>query len=188
MKAKTYKSTNNFNAPQSLSNFGIEIYNANKRKYLGLEEFNFCPILLDFKFENQHVAYIPCFSSKLRPSIDQLKLFYRERPGVTIHYATLFNVSQIEQDKSRIQNLRKSLEIAGLSSHVENSLDFQRNYESLFESALATWKQNFGSDAIIAKRTKNRFIVNTFYESIEFHEAGNIVDWSNLKRASVLFP
>ncbi|MHA8056652.1 hypothetical protein VR611_11935 [Aquirufa nivalisilvae] len=187
MKAKTYKSNNNFTAPESLSDFGIEISNANKRKYLGLEEFNFCPILLDFKFENQHVAYIPCFSSNLRPPINRLKLFYRERPGVTIHYATLINVSQIEQDKSLIQNLRKSLEIAGFPSYVENSLEFQRNYVSLFEPAFATWKQNFESDTIIAKRTVNRFIVNAFFESIEFHDSDNIVNWSNLKRASVLF-
>ena len=187
MIAKTYKSSNNFTAPESLSNFGIEISNANQTKFLGLEEFNFCSILSDFKFENQHVAYIPCFSSKLHPPIDQLKLFYLKSPGLTIHYATLFNVSQIEQGNSLIQNLRKSLEIAGLPSYVENSLEFQLNYGSLFEPAFATWKQNFGFDAIIAERTTNRFVVNTFYESIEFHDSDNIVNWSNLKRAGVLF-
>ena len=35
MKAKTYKSTNNFTAPQSLSKFGIEVKIENKILRLG---------------------------------------------------------------------------------------------------------------------------------------------------------
>ena len=43
MRAKTYRSTNNWRAPQSLSTFGIPIIGNRITKYLRLEEFNFMP-------------------------------------------------------------------------------------------------------------------------------------------------
>lgn len=78
MKAKTYQSTNDFTAPQSISTFGIPIRVNSDLKYLGLEEFNFCEILRDFKFNNYHLAYIPCYSTCGRPTLDKLHLFFSE--------------------------------------------------------------------------------------------------------------
>jgi hypothetical protein len=186
MKAKTYKSTNNFTAPQSLSDFGIEVTNKKDRKYLGLEEFNFCPILQNFTYENgKHVAYVPCFSSRRQSFLETLDLFYLDTPGITIHYATLYNVTQIQTEK--VTTLRDALLNSGLVDHVENSQAFQNNYENLFEPALSIWKRNFQSNNIVATRGIDRFVVNVFYEKIEFHKASNIKNWSNLKHASVLF-
>ena len=79
MRAKTYKSTNNFTAPQSLSDFGIPVSNGKDRRYLGLEEFNFCDVLRAFVYvheKKQHVAYVPCFSSRHQPPCNVLKLFF----------------------------------------------------------------------------------------------------------------
>ena len=94
MKAKTYQSDNNFTVPKSLSNFGIPIRLKGHVKYLGLEEFNFCKILRDFKFNNYYLAYIPCYSTCSRPTLDKLDLFLvleMELPFTTQHYLMLNN-------------------------------------------------------------------------------------------------
>lgn len=189
MKAKTYKSTNNFTAPQSLSDFGIEVTNGNETKHLGLEEFNFCPILKSFKFNKKHVAYIPCFSSRIQPHVEKLELFYLNSTGVTYHYATMYGVKQIDTvtDKNIINLLRQELIEAGIVNEVENSQDFNMNYGNLFNPALKIWKRYFRSNTIVAKLGLDRFVVNVFYDKIEFHKPNNIKNWSNLKHASVLF-
>jgi hypothetical protein len=186
MKAKTYKSTNNFTAPQSLSDFGIAVSNGKETKYLGLEEFNFCQTLLHFKFQKKkHVAYIPCFSSKFQSNVDKLELFYLESKGVTYHYATIYGVKQI--DKNIINLLREELTEHGLFNEVENSENFHLNYGNLFNPALKIWKHYFRSNTIVANRGVDRFVVNVFYDKIEFHKPKNKKNWANLKRASVLY-
>jgi hypothetical protein len=186
MKAKTYKSTNNFTAPQSLSKFGIVVAIENKTKYLGLEEFNFCPIIRNFKFKSKNMAFVPCFSTTNRNPIDKLDLFYLDAPGVIIHYATLYGVSQVQE--SDIQAIRNALIQAKLPDFVKNSQDFQVNYSVVFNSALKIWNNCFDSNIISGKGTSERFILNTFYEKIEFHNPKNIVYWSNLQRARLLYP
>jgi hypothetical protein len=185
MKAKTYKSTNNWIAPQSLSKFGIPVVNKTELKHLGLEEFNFCKILTKFKFENKYVAYIPCYSTCKRPFIDKLDLFFYDGNGITIHYATLFDVEQLTDE---ISELRNSLLDAGFPNFVETCTDFQNNYKNLFEPTLAIWKINFNQDNILAKGHEPRFVVNVKYTYIQFHSPTNIVPWSNLKRARALYP
>jgi hypothetical protein len=187
MRAKTYKSTNKFIAPQSLSTFGIEIKVGKKRKYLGLEEFNFCDIIKDFKFINNHIAYIPCFQSKRVGVFKEIKLFYLNKTNETIHYATLYNVKQIDNKNSTlVPQIREELIRIGFEQYVENSNEFRENYKDLFDSALSEWKQNFFTNRIIAKNGQRRFVVNAFYEAIEFHADKN-VPWTNLKFASKLF-
>ena len=186
MKAKTYKSTNNWTAPQSLSKFGIPVINKTELKHLGLEEFNFCKILRDFKFENKHVAYIPGFSTCNRPFINKLDLFYRNAKGITIHYATLFDVEQLTIKE--IPNLRPQLIASGFQNFVETSPDFQNNYQNLFQSALKIWKTNFNNNNIISSGHNTRFVLNIKYKSIKFHRLSNQVAWSNLKRARALYP
>ena len=83
MKEKTYQSTNSWIAPQSLSPFGIPIGEIRKRKYLGLEEFNFSQKLTEIKFENKNLAYIPCFSETIRPYLSKLDLFYSAGNNIT---------------------------------------------------------------------------------------------------------
>jgi hypothetical protein len=105
MRAKTYKSTNGFTAPQSLSNFGIKVTHGKETKFLGLEEFNFCPILRDYTFEDKYTAFIPCFSIYRGDLyIDLLVLFYSDAPGITLHYATLYGVTEIQ--KTDIPSIR----------------------------------------------------------------------------------
>ncbi len=186
MKAKTYKSNNNFTAPESLSNFGIRISNGRENKFLGLEEFNFCSILQEFRNDKRCVAYIPCFSSIEQPSRDKIDLYYLKDPGVTIHYATLINVTQI--DRAQVPEIRKKLIANGFVDHVETSTIFKQNYGQLFQLALKTWNSNFESNNIKAKMGIDRFVVNTLYEKVIFHDKKNIKDWSNFKRASILWP
>jgi hypothetical protein len=185
MKAKTYKSTNGFTAPQSLSTFGIKITNGKAAKYLGLEEFNFCPIVKKYKFEGKNVAFVPCFSTMLRNPIEKLDLFFLNSPGVTLHYATLYNVSQIQT--SNIASIRQDLIGLGLPDFVQNSAAFQNNYGVLFNPAIGVWNNYFNSNAILARGTKNRFILNTFYTKIEIHKAALNVNWSSLKFAGPLY-
>jgi hypothetical protein len=185
MKAKTYKSTNDFTAPQSISTFGIPIRVKSDLKYLGLEEFNFCKILNDFKFNNYHLAYIPCYSTCRRPTLDKLDLFFSAGNGITIHYATLFDVEQLSVKE--ICKLRESLLASGFPNFVENSPDFQNNYQNLFEHALAIWKNNFNQDNILASGHDPRFILNVKYKSIQFYSMDNIVPWANFKRARALY-
>jgi len=185
MKAKTYQSDNNFTVPQSISTFGIPIRVKSNLKYLGLEEFNFCKILNDFKFNNYHLAYIPCYSTCLRPNLDKLDLFFSAGNSLTIHYATLFDVEQLT-DKE-ISELRDSLLAAGFPNFVENSLDFQNNYQNFFEPALTLWRINFNQDNILAKGHDPRFILNVKYKSVQFHSLDNTVPWANFKRARALY-
>jgi hypothetical protein len=185
MKAKTYQSDNNFTAPQSISTFGISIRLRGDLKHLGLEEFNFCKTLRDFKFNNYHLAYIPCYSTCLRPNLDKLDLFFSAGNSIAIHYATLFDVEQLTDEE--ISELRDSLLAAGFPNFVENSPDFQNNYQNLFEPALAIWKNNFNQDNILARGHNPRFVLNVKYKSIQFHSMGNIVPWANFKRARALY-
>ena len=186
MKAKTYKSTNGWTSPQSLSTFGISLIKKHEIKYLGLEEFNFCKILRSFKYENKHVAFIPAYSNCIRPFIDKLDLFYSNGRGVTIHYATLFDVEQLTLKE--IPNLRNSLIASGFRDFVETSTGFQNNYQNLFQSALKIWKTNFNNNNIISSGHNTRFVLNIKYKSIKFHSLSNQVAWSNLKRARALYP
>lgn len=186
MRAKTYKSTNNFTAPQSLSKFGIPVSNGSQTKHLGLEEFNFCPILTEYNYQNKYVAFIPCFSSdRGGQEIDKLDLFYLDAPGVTLHYATLYEVSQIHY--SEISSIRKELIQAGLPQHVKTSIDFQNNYGPLFNPAIKIWKKCFESNIITANNTEDRFVVNTFYKKVVIHNPRKRVNWSDLKRARLLY-
>jgi hypothetical protein len=186
MKVKTYKSTNNFTAPQSLSDFGIEVSNGKETKYLGLEEFNFCPILQEYSFNGKHVAFIPCFSiERANITIDKLELFYLYAHGVTFHYATLYGVTQIPY--SEIPAIRKDLISAGLPVFVQNSIAFQNNYGALFQPAIEIWDTCFESDVIIAGGRDDRFILNTYYERIEHHNPKRQVDWTNLMFANNLY-
>ncbi len=185
MKAKTYKSTNNFTAPQSLSGFGIKVTNGKHTKYLGHEEFNFCQILNDFSFKHNKVAFVPCFSTSSRNPIDKLDLFYLDTPGITLHYATLFGVSQIQE--TDVDALRKELIVAGLPDYVQNSQDFRANYGVLFNPAIEIWNKCFDTDVIIARGTDDRFILNTFYEKIVVHNPKKRVDWAHLKKARPMY-
>ena len=98
-KAKTYYSSNGFTSPQSLSNFGIPIVQNNEIMYLGLEEFNFTSLLLKNK-----MAYIPAFSKIRTRAVKELFLFYSNN-GSTFHYATMYNVSQIQNNPQVINCL-----------------------------------------------------------------------------------
>jgi hypothetical protein len=187
MRAKTYKSTNGFTAPQSHSDFGIEVSNGKVTKYLGLEEFNFCPILQNYTFKNKHVAFIPSFSIDREDLyIDQLDLFYRDAPGITLHYATLHGVSQIQAPE--IPAIRTDLIAVGLPEFVHNSIEFQHNYGPLFNPAIKIWDKCFNTNIIIAKGTDDRFVVNTFYEKVVLHNPKRRVNWANLKHARALHP
>ena len=187
MKAKTYKSTNGFRAPQSLSDFGIEVSNGEETKHLGLEEFNFCPILQNFTFQDKHVAFIPCFSiNRGDLYIDQLELFYRDAPGITLHYATLYAVTQIQM--TDIPSIRKNLIQSRLPEFVHNSIEFQNNYGALFNPAIKIWDQCFNTNIIIANGTNDRFVVNIFYKNVVLHNPKINVNWTNLKHARALHP
>ena len=188
MKAKTYKSINGFISPQSLSSFGIKITNGEETKYLGLEEFNFCAIIQNYSYKGKHVAFIPCFSiNREDVFIDQLELFYLEAPGVALHYATLYGVTQIQ--KAEIPSVRKDLIQFGFPEFVQNSLNFQDTFGQLFITAIEIWNRCFfNTNIIVAKGTDDRFVLNTFYEKIIFHNPKIQVNWSNLNRARLLYP
>jgi hypothetical protein len=186
MKAKTYKSTNGFTAPQSLSDFGIEVSNGKETKHLGLEEFNFCPILQEYSFKGKNTAFLPCFSiDRAGMLIEKLELFYLYAPKVTFHYATLYGVTQIQT--SEITAIRKDLISVGLPAFVRNSIDFQNNYGPLFQPAVEIWNTCFNTDVIIAGDRDDRFILNTFYERVEHHNPKRQVDWANLMFANNLY-
>ena len=185
MKAKTYKSTNFWTAPQSLNTFGIPVISKKRTLHLGLEEFNFCSILTEFKHEGKKVAYIPAFSTCIRVPIDKLELFYHDGNGITLFYATMYDVEQI--DIKEIPLLRMNLIAKGFSDFVADSLDFQINYAGLFPSALKIWNVNFMQNNIIAPGHDPRFVLNVKYKSIEFHSPLRIVNWTNFKRARALY-
>ncbi len=185
MKAKTYKSTNGWTAPQSLSTFGIPVSNKHDIKYLGLEEFNFCKVLADFTFQTKHVAFIPSYSCCPRPFIEKLNLFHSNGRGLTVHYATLYDVEQL--NISEIDALRSSLIASGFPNFVETNFDFQNNYQNLFQPALKIWQKNFNTNNIISPAHNPRFVLNIKFNSIEIFSQPKQVDWSNLKRARILY-
>jgi hypothetical protein len=187
MKAKTYRSTNNCSAPQSLSTFGIPIGEKRNIKYLGLEEFNFSQKVTEIEFENKKLAYIPSFSEKVRPYQSELELFYSAGNNVTMHYATLYGVQQIENDENSIIEIREKLNQENFTQWVENNQEFQNNYSELFGSALEVYKYNFQSNVIIAEGHDNRFVFNVLYEKVIFHNPEIQVPWANLKRARHLY-
>lgn len=186
MKAKTYKSTNNWIAPQSLSTFGIPVTSKNNTLFLGLEEFNFSTILKAFVYEGRKVAYIPAFSTCLRSPIDKLDLFYHDGNGITLHYATIYEVEQIQPNE--VPNLRKLLTAAGFPGFVANSRDFQANYGALFLPALKIWNRNFNHNNILAPGHDPRFVVNVKYKSIDIKNPHRNMNWVNMKRARALYP
>ncbi len=190
MRAKTYFSTNNWSSPQSLSTFGIPIKKGKTIKYLGLEEFNFSNKVTSIQFENSFLAYIPCFSTKIRPYIDELDLFFSSGHNSTSHYATLKGVRQITtgpEKSSQLELIRRQLKNENFLNWVNTNQDFQNNYGDLFNEAYNIYKQNFEANNIIANGHSNRFIFNVLYDKIIFHEPEITVNWSNLKHASKLF-
>lgn len=187
MRAKTYRSTNNWSAPQSLSTFGIPIGEKRDNKYLGLEEFNFSKKLTGIKFENKNLAYIPCFSEKVRPNLTQLDLFYSAGNNVTIHYATLYGVQQITNYEAQIIQIREKLNQNNFLQWVENNQEFINNYAELSGLAIEVYRQNFRSNHVIAEGHDNRFVFNILYDKIIFHDPEIQVPWANFKRARHLY-
>ena len=68
--AKTYHNINQFQGPSNLSDFGIPIPENNPVATLGLEEFNFCDILLRNK-----LMYLPAYSHNQNYNGDEVKFF-----------------------------------------------------------------------------------------------------------------
>jgi hypothetical protein len=187
MKAKTYQSTNNWSAPQSLSTFGIPIIGNRITKYLGLEEFNFSQKVMGIEFENKKLAYIPSFSEKVRPDQTELDLFYSAGNNVTMHYATLYGVQQIENIKGRIEEIRKILNQENFISWVKNNQEFNESYGGLFDSACDEYEKFFNVNRVIASGHEDRFVFNVFYEKVFFHNPETQVPWANYKRARHLY-
>jgi len=185
MKAKTYRSSNNWSAPQSLSSFGIPIGQKRNIKFLGLEEFNFSNKLSEIKFENKSLAYIPCFSQTNRPYLNHLDLFYSAGNNVTYHYATLYGVQQI--DKDIIGEIRKRLNQENFLEWVENNQEFINNYGDIFRSAFQVYIQNFHVGNVIAQGHNTRFVFNVLYDKVIFHNPEIQVPWANLTRAKHLY-
>jgi hypothetical protein len=179
-KAKTYYSTNGWTSPQSLSQFGIPIIRKNEIRHLGLEEFNFTPLL-----KKNKLAFIPAFSKIRAEVIDELFLFYCNN-GCTFHYATMYDVSQI-QNNPQVINLIRQNELSHLPNLVSNDIQFQQNYGNLFQQAMQIWNQNYNSNNIIAEGVNPRFVVNVQYEKLLIHNPLRQVPWNNLKRANCLF-
>ena len=117
--------------------------------------------------------------------IEKLELFYLYAPKVTFHYATLYGVSQIHP--SEIPTIREDLTTNGLPEFVHNSATFQNNYGPLFQPAVEIWNTCFNTDVIIAGDRDDRFILNTFYEGIEYHNPKRQVDWESLMFANNLY-
>jgi hypothetical protein len=186
MKAKTYKSANGWSSPQSLSTFGIPISGGNQKAYLGLEEFNFCEVLSNFMLNDFRFAFIPSYSTCKRPFIQELKLFYSDGKGKTLHYATLSEVYQLF-DESEILTLRDKLKEVGFDKFVENSPNFILNYGVLHAESLKVWNGNFSCNNILTKGHFPRFVLNVRFKSIVQHDPPLIVNWENLKRSSELY-
>ena len=189
MKAKTYKSTNNWTAPQAHDDFGIPIQAAGKYQFLGLEEYNFCKVLQEFRTPKKlRVAYVPCFSvareGLLYPEID---LYYQEGDGHgTKKYATIYKVSQIPQED--IRELRELLTLAGLPDYVANSHPFGLpNDAPLAMAAIAAWKDCFAQNNTIAQANEPRFALNTYFKTIQFYSPHIEVPWAHLNFARPLY-
>jgi hypothetical protein len=187
--AKTFKSNQPhfFTKPQGLSNFGIPIPGATNGFTLGLEEFNFCDILSNFTFEKKHIAYIPSYSCEIAQGnlgiYEILELFFHNGNNQgTTHYATMFNVSRIPDN--RIQDIREQLILAGFPNYVNTSAPWPNYLPAIQLVALEIWNANFAANRIIAPNGSNRFVANMFYESIEIHNPMMIRnDWQNLNHA-----
>lgn len=184
MKAKTFFSTNNWTAPQSLSSFGIHISNDKSLKILGLEEFNFCDKLKQVSFMDFHLAYIPAFSTCSRQPIEKLELF-ASNMGEVYHYATLQDVVQVNYED--IGEIRTILTNEGFLDFVIENKEFKLEFGDLFEEALCKWKECFNSNNITNKGTEKRFVVNTLYKKIIWNNPFVKVNWNNLKRANNLY-
>jgi hypothetical protein len=150
--------------------------------------FNFCPIIQNYSYKGKYVAFIPYFSiNREDVFIDQLELFYLEAPGVKLHYATLYVVTQIQ--KADVPSIRKDLIQFGFPEFVQNSLNFQDTFGQLFISSIEIWNRCFfNTNIIVTKGTDDRFVLNTFYEKIILHNTKIQVNWSNLNRARLLYP
>ena len=170
-----------------MSTFGIPIGEKRDIKYLGLEEFNFSKKLTGINFENKKLAYIPCFSEKVRPQLSEIDLFYSAGNNVTIHYATLYGVEQIENNEKRIIEIREKLILENYLQWVESKQEFRDNYGEHFLSAFQVYKQNFNVDNVIAKGHNKRFVFNLLYDKVIFHNPEIQVPWANLKRAKHLY-
>lgn len=183
MKAKTFFSTNNWTSPQSLSSFGIIIANEKRVKILGLEEFNFCNALNNVRFKDYHLAYIPAFSTCSRNSIEKLELFASNN-GQVYHYATLFDIVQINNEVDEIRTILKE---EGFVDFVLNNKEFKAEFGDLYEKAINKWEECFHSNNITGKGTEKRFVVNTLYKKIIWNNPFVKVNWNNLKHANNLY-
>lgn len=178
-KAKTYRSTNGWTGPESLSDFGIPIICKSKSETLGLEEFNGIKLLRKHK-----LAFIPAFSVARNFVVDELKLFYSV-PGRTFHYGTMKNVEQIhatDVDAIRANELRE------LPTLVSESLERSAIFSDCHRYAFDVWKKYYNSSNILARGKNLRFVVNVKYESFEIFENPMPVRWTNLMFAKALYP
>jgi hypothetical protein len=154
--------------------------------YLGLEEFNFCEILSNFTLNEFRFAFIPSYSTCERPFIAELHLFYSDVYGQTRHYATLYQVEQLNCG-AEIKSLRHKLEDVGFDKFVQTSTSFIHNYGDLGSEALKVWNNNFQCDNILAKAHSPRFVLNVRFKSIIHHDPPLVVSWGNLKHARALY-
>lgn len=178
-KAKTYYSTNGWTGPESLSDFGIPITCRRENVTLGLEEFNGLQLLRKNK-----LAFIPAFSSRRNIAVDELKLFYSV-PGQTYHYGTMKNVRQI--DVGGIAAVRANL--GDQFTDTVNVAFFQSViYANCNQQAFGVWMKYYKSNNILATGHNLRFVVNVKYEKFELFHTPIEVDWTNLKRATSLYP
>jgi hypothetical protein len=171
-QARTYGSRIHESDPQNawrfptgpeLDKFGVPIGNQN----FGLEEFNFNPILLDYK-----LAYVPCFGSSRnypRPHVSELRLIYRIINNANynyIHYATLHNVKSLLN--ADIPNIRQLIEphYNEIYLREECQVFFSNNYPE-FEKRIIEMQN---SNLIADNENNNSFLVNVEYESISILE------------------
>lgn len=178
MKAKTYYSTNNWTAPQSLSKFGIPISCMGKKQTLGLEEFNGIKLLRKYQ-----LAFIPAFSIPRNFIVDELKLFY-SASGRTFHYGTMKNVEQI--DAADVASIRAN-QLRDLPALVRDALEQSVVFSRCHQNAFAVWMKYYNSNNIVASGHNLRFVVNVQYESFELFQNTRSVRWSNLRRARALY-
>jgi hypothetical protein len=183
--AKTYHNINQFQGPSNLSDFGIPIPENNPVATLGLEEFNFCDILLSNK-----LMYLPAYSHGQNYNGDEVKLFYLNQqvnPKQTYHYATIRGVERIENNVGIIGQIRQQLIEEGFPIYVQNNQHFQHLFAENFLEAFEMWMRYFNSSVITAFQHDFRFVVNVRYNEIEIFDQPQPKNWNNFIRASVLF-
>lgn len=172
----------NFNGPTNLSSFGIHVA---PKFYLGLEEFNFCRILLEHK-----VAYVPAFSyNQARFDGQVLHLYYLNKyDGCTYHYATMYGVKRIPDDVDQVIKIRKRLQTAGIVDYVFDNETFRQVYGEHFQAAFNIWEKLFLSqNNITASNTDPRFTFNITYDKIDILKEPIRTNWNNFKRANNLY-